>query len=159
MMRLFYKMKKLLALVFFVVTILLVISGCSPALRYHEEIYSSTPSNYDSLLFNYLKFSNSLKSESGIASYYAKKFNGRKTSSGEIFNNNDLTAAHKEFPFNTIVRVTHKKSNKLVIVRINDRLHKNNNRIIDLTQRAAKTIGIINDGVAEVIIDVLQWGS
>jgi rare lipoprotein A len=152
-------MAKNLAIPVLILVTLSIISGCSPSLRYIEDNSPNTSPNYDTVLFNHLKFSKSLKSEIGIASYYDKKFNGRKTSNGEIFSNNDLTAAHKEFPFNTIVRITNTSNNKFVIVRINDRPHKNNKRIIDITERAAKTIDIIKDGIAEVLIDVLQWGS
>ncbi|MDP2301134.1 MAG: septal ring lytic transglycosylase RlpA family protein [Ignavibacteria bacterium] len=151
-------MRRKLNIIFLLFITSLFINGCSPALRYSEDVYTESSSNYDSLLFNHLKYSKSLQSEVGVASFYAKKFNGRKTSSGEIFNNKHLTAAHKDFPFNTIIRITNKSNNKFVVVRINDRIPKSNKRIIDITERAAKTIGMIREGITEVIIDVLQWG-
>src|SRR6478609_1543229 len=72
--------------------------------------------------------------QTGKASFYAKKFEGRKTASGEKFSNKKLTAAHKTLPFGTKVRVTNPRNNKAVIVTINDRLPKKSKRIIDLSQ-------------------------
>lgn len=72
----------------------------------------------------------------GVASYYHDKFNGRKTASGERFNNNDYTAAHKELPFGTKVRVTNLANGKSVIVTINDRGPFSKGREIDLSKKA-----------------------
>ena len=80
----------------------------------------------------------SFKTELGIASYYAKKFDGRRCTSGQIFRNDSLTAAHKKLKFGTLVKVTNLKNDSSVIVRINDRLPKKSHRSIDLTLRAAK---------------------
>lgn len=70
------------------------------------------------------------------ASYYHKKFNGRKTASGEVFRNSKLTAAHKNLPFGTLVKVTNPQNNKSVKVRINDRGPFIKGREIDLSQKA-----------------------
>ncbi len=78
--------------------------------------------------------------ETGIASYYAKKFNFRKTASGEIFNNKLMTAAHKTLPFGTNVIVTNLHNGKSVKVTINDRGPFKRNRIIDLTRAAFSKI-------------------
>ena len=91
--------------------------------------------------------------QNGVASYYADRFAGRPTASGEIFRQDSLTAAHKHLPFGTIVRVTSMKSNKQVIVRINDRGPFVEGRIIDLSRKAAEEINLINDGIAEVLIE------
>ena len=82
----------------------------------------------------------------GHASYYAAKFDGRKTANGEIFSNKKLTAAHRTLPFGTIVKVTNVKNNKSVVVRINDRGPYAKNRIIDLSHAAADSLGIIHAG-------------
>jgi rare lipoprotein A len=82
----------------------------------------------------------------GIATYYADSFNGRRTSSGEIFDNNKMTAAHKTLPFGTYVIVTNPKNNKYVIVRINDRGPFNQYEI-DLSKAAADKIGIARGNV------------
>lgn len=94
----------------------------------------------------------------GVASYYADDFHGRMTSNGEIFNMNDLTAAHRTFPFGTKVRVTNLDNDKTVIVRVNDRGPFKKGRIIDLSLGAAKEIDLIEKGTARVRLEVLEWG-
>lgn len=90
----------------------------------------------------------------GMASFYGKKFHGRKTASGERFNMYAMTAAHKGLPFGTIVRVTHVKHGRSVMVRINDRGPFTKGRIIDLSYAAAKRLGMIAQGVAKVRLRV-----
>lgn len=90
--------------------------------------------------------------ETGKASYYAKSFNGKKTASGEKFRSNKLTAAHRTLPFNTKVKVTNLKTGKSVKVRINDRGPFVAGRIIDLSKRAARKIGLVDEGVGQVRI-------
>jgi rare lipoprotein A len=92
----------------------------------------------------------------GRASYYASKFNGRKTSSGEIFRNDSLTAAHKYLPFGTRVKVTSVKTEKSVIVRINDRLPQSSKRLIDLSQSAARELDMIKRGLENVRVEILK---
>ncbi len=90
--------------------------------------------------------------KSGKASYYADKFNGRKTASGERFSNGKKTAAHKTLAFGTKVKVTNLANGKTVKVRINDRGPFVAGRIIDLSKSAAKKIGLQKQGVANVKI-------
>ncbi len=92
---------------------------------------------------------------SGSASYYGKQFHGRKTANGERFNMNAMTAAHRSLPFGTKVRVTNRNNGRSVIVRINDRGPYAHGRVIDLSQAAAKSIGMISSGVARVEISRL----
>jgi len=92
----------------------------------------------------------------GYASYYANKFNGKKTASGELYYKDVYTAAHRTLPFNTIVKVTNLKNNRSVVVRINDRGPFSNNRIIDISHSAAVDLGIIKKGVEKVKIEVVQ---
>jgi rare lipoprotein A len=92
--------------------------------------------------------------QSGIASYYANKFINRKTANGELYKHNKLTAAHKNLPFNTIVRVTNTGNNKFVYVRINDRLPQNSKRIIDLSKSAADSLNMIKRGLVKVKLDI-----
>lgn len=93
----------------------------------------------------------------GLASYYASKFEGRKTASGEIFSNSLLTGAHPSFPFGTNVRVTCLANSRSVIVRINDRgPFSSKKRIIDISQSAARELGIIKKGVAKVRIEIVD---
>ncbi len=96
--------------------------------------------------------------EVGIASWYGKKFHGKRTASGEIFNMYKLTAAHRILPFGTLVRVKNLENGKEVVVRINDRGPLKRGRIIDLSYGAAKKLGMINTGLAKVRIEVIKWG-
>lgn len=90
--------------------------------------------------------------ENGKASYYADKFEGRRTSSGEIFKQNKLTAAHRTLPFGTKVKVVNKANGRSVNVMINDRGPFAGNRIIDLSKKAARQLDMIGAGVASVEI-------
>ncbi|MCT7950226.1 septal ring lytic transglycosylase RlpA family protein [Ancylothrix sp. C2] len=92
---------------------------------------------------------------SGWASWYGPGFHGNTSASGEIFNQNDLTAAHKELPFGTFVRVTNLDNGLSVIVRINDRGPYVGDRIIDLSAGAAQAIGMMGSGVAPVSVEIL----
>lgn len=91
--------------------------------------------------------------EEGLASWYGGKFQGRRTASGEIFDTNQLTAAHKTLPFGTLVRVTNLDNDKTTVVRINDRGPFVAGRIIDLSRAAAAAIGMTGKGVAPVRIE------
>lgn len=91
---------------------------------------------------------------SAKATYYSKSFNGRKTYSGERFHSNKYTAAHRNFPLQSLVKITNPGNNKSVIVRINDRFHRKN--FIDLSLIAAKQIDIIRQGTAKVKLQLLD---
>lgn len=97
----------------------------------------------------------SVTSASGTASYYAAKFEGRRCSSGEVFRQDSLTAAHKTLPFGTMVKVTNLKNDSVVLVRINDRLPKSSKRVIDLTRRAANQLNFIQQGITKVELEVI----
>jgi rare lipoprotein A len=90
------------------------------------------------------------------ASYYHDKFNGRKTASGEVFDNNKLTAAHRSLKFGTIVKVTNIKNSKSVEVRIIDRGPFVRGREIDLSKKAFNQIGSIKSGILEVTYTVIK---
>jgi len=92
----------------------------------------------------------------GIASYYAEKFHGRKTASGEIFDNTAMTAAHNTLPLGTFIKVTNIRNNRWVIVKVTDRLHAANRRVVDLTQAAAKKLGFIHWGLTRVKVEVVS---
>jgi rare lipoprotein A len=96
----------------------------------------------------------SSKSEN-LASYYADKYQGRKTANGEIFDTRKLTAAHKTLPFGTRVRVTNLGNGKSVVVRVNDRGPFVAGRVIDLSPAAARKLDMIRAGVTRVKLEVL----
>ncbi|MBS1667388.1 MAG: septal ring lytic transglycosylase RlpA family protein [Bacteroidetes bacterium] len=96
-----------------------------------------------------------IKTQIGTASFYANKFNGRRTANGEIFSQKKLTAASNTLPLNIWVRVTNLHNKKAVIVRITDRMHKNNKRLIDLSKAAAHQLGYTGRGLTRVQVDVI----
>ena len=91
--------------------------------------------------------------QTGLASWYGRKFHGRKTASGETFDMNALTAAHRSLPLNCYVKVTNKTNGKSVVVKVNDRGPFHGNRVMDLSYGAAKQLGITNKGVGNVSIE------
>ncbi|MBI3512385.1 MAG: septal ring lytic transglycosylase RlpA family protein [Bacteroidetes bacterium] len=93
--------------------------------------------------------------DTGIASWYGNKWNGRMTASGQIFHPNELTAAHKTLPFGTLVKVTNLSNDSVVIVKITDRLPKKSTRSIDLTPAAAKKLGFYSKGLTKVKMEVV----
>lgn len=90
--------------------------------------------------------------QTGIASYYADKFEGRTTANGEKYKHNKLTAAHKTLPFGTILNVKNLKNGKVVTVRVNDRGPFVEGRIIDLSKSAARELSFVDQGITEVEI-------
>lgn len=97
--------------------------------------------------------------EEGIASWYGNEYHGRITASGEVFNQEAMTAAHRTFPFGTVVQVTNLKNHRTVVVRINDRGPFVRGRVIDLSRGAARELNMLRDGVVPVRIEVLEWGT
>jgi rare lipoprotein A len=93
-------------------------------------------------------------SEIGPASWYGKAHQGRRTADGERFDRHEMTAAHRSLPFGTIVRVKNETTGQMVKVRINDRGPYVGDRIIDLSAAAGKKLGIRDDGVATVRLEV-----
>jgi rare lipoprotein A len=96
--------------------------------------------------------------ERGIASWYGKKFNGQRTSSGEVYDMYGMSAAHPTLPIPSYARVTNLKNGKSVVVRVNDRGPFLHDRIIDLSYAAAYKLGLINDGSGEVQVDSIVPG-
>lgn len=94
----------------------------------------------------------------GLASWYGGKFQGRLTANGEIFDTNELTAAHRTLPFDTEVLVTNTRTGHSVVVRINDRGPFVDGRVIDLSRAAASRIGIVSTGIGPVQLEILSWG-
>jgi rare lipoprotein A len=91
----------------------------------------------------------------GLASFYANKFNGRRTASGEIFRQHKLTCACNMLPFGTWIKVTNVHNGKSVVVKVNDRLHTSMRRIADLSSAAAKKIGSTASGLVRIKVEVI----
>lgn len=93
---------------------------------------------------------------SGLGTWYGGIFHGRKTSSGEVYNQDEMTGAHKNLAFGTFVRVTYLRTDKSVIIRINDRGPFVKGRVIDLSKAAAEVVGLVGPDIGEVYVEVLE---
>jgi len=135
---------------------------CAPAPRYksgNSSITAPKKEKKKSDKQNKTPFFNKSKMVyKGISSYYGPKFHGKLTANGEIFDMYGVTAAHKEFPFNTVTRVTNENNGKSLIIRINDRGPYVGDRILDCSFGAAKKLGFVSEGTAPVKIEILEWG-
>jgi rare lipoprotein A len=94
--------------------------------------------------------------ENGIASYYHDSLHGNKTASGQIYDKNKISAAHKSLPLGTRVRVTDLRTGKSIEARVNDRGPFVKGRIIDLSRKAAKELGLLKKGITKVKVEVLS---
>jgi rare lipoprotein A len=92
----------------------------------------------------------------GLAAYYSDRLNGRKTASGQVFDQQKLTAAHQTLPFGTMVKVTNTKNGRSVVVRINDRGPTQAGRVIDLSHAAASKLGMLRSGLVPVKLEVVK---
>jgi len=132
---------------------------CTPSPRYRSNSKPApTATKKQKQKNKKLSFKKSKKVYKGISSFYGQKFHGKLTANGEIFDMYGVSAAHKEFPFNTIVRVTNKNNGKSLMIRINDRGPYVDGRILDCSFGAAKKLGFVSDGTAPVKIEILEWG-
>ncbi|HYB44694.1 MAG TPA: septal ring lytic transglycosylase RlpA family protein [Candidatus Methylomirabilis sp.] len=94
------------------------------------------------------------QTEEGVANFYSDKFQGKKTSSGEVYDKNAMTASHKTLPYGTKVKVTNLDNNKSAVVTINDRMKRSNPAVIDVTRHAAEELGFAKAGKAKVKLEV-----
>jgi len=104
-----------------------------------------------------------LETQTGLASYYGRSFEGEETASGETFHSHEMVAAHPSYPLGTVARITNLENGSAAHVRIIDRGPTDENVaegvIIDLSKGAAKKLGMVKDGRVRVKVDVLQWGT
>jgi rare lipoprotein A len=103
--------------------------------------------------------SRAFAAQEGFASWYGGKFQGRLTSSGEVFDTNLMTAAHKSLPFGTIVKVTDQENGKSTVVKINDRGPFVEGRIIDLSRAAAEELDMVGRGIARVSLEIVDFAA
>lgn len=162
--------RKLKQIVFIVITISLWSCGSSPRFTSNDTPPDRPPADRpardiqpdikDEEKTNYNEFHNVtiLETETGTASFYGDGFHGNLTSNGEIYDMYGISAAHPAYPEGTIIRVTNLSNNLSQILRVNDRMPQHPDRVIDLSYGAAKKLDMINDGLAEVKIEVLKWG-
>jgi len=95
-------------------------------------------------------------SDTGVASFYSSRFQGRRTASGEVYDETKMTAAHNKLKFGTRIKVTNLRNGKSVIVRVNDRMHARNARLVDVSRAAAIQLGFIKRGLTRVKVERLK---
>jgi len=140
----------------FLLIFIFSIYGCTASPRYTS---GATPiKNQTTKKFNKKSKDNKKTVYSGVSSYYGSKFHGKLTANGEVYDMYGVTAAHKNLPFNTVARVTNLDNNKSLILRINDRGPYVDGRILDCSYGAAKKLGFLNQGTANVEIRIIEWG-
>jgi rare lipoprotein A (peptidoglycan hydrolase) len=127
----------------------MLIIGCAPAPRFTDK-----PS-HTGVSGKHFKVGQTF---TGLASWYGPDYHGKRTSCGEVYDMEAMTAAHCEFPFNTVIEVTHLGNGKSCQVRINDRGPFDGGRILDLSRAAAREIGMLNEGVVKVRIKIIKVG-
>ncbi len=141
------------SIVFFII-FLFSLNGCSQKAAYKEEGGTFKPYTIKGKTYYPLKSAQGFVQE-GKASWYGPGFHGKKTASGEIFNQYAMTAAHKTLPMGTKVRVTNLENNRSVLVRINDRGPFSSERILDLSRAAASRLEIVGKGTGRVRVQSL----
>jgi rare lipoprotein A len=136
------------------------VSQIPDAVPRHEPLASTGNKPYTVFGVNYVPLADARDyRERGIASWYGKKFHGRRTSSGEPYDMYAMTAAHRTLPLPSYVRVTNLQNGRSVIVRVNDRGPFLHNRLIDLSYAAASRLGVIGTGTAMVEVQVVSPGA
>lgn len=134
-------------------TIIFLLVSCGSSIAYGDYVNTTGMSRKQ-----IESIKNHPKTQIGIASYYGKKFHKKRTANGEIFNMYKVSAAHKSYPLGTKVRVTNLENGKSLKLVINDRGPFVSGRIIDLSYKAARKLGFVNQGTVKVRIDVLRLG-
>lgn len=136
-----------------------MLSACASAPRFtsRDSRFEDKTSNRFENLDGY-KNAEVLETIIGVASYYADKFHGLITYNGEVYDMYGLSAAHPAYQMGTVVRVTNTSNDKCVIIMINDRMPFRPDRIIDLSFGCARELDMVNVGITEVKVEVLEWG-
>ncbi len=137
----------------------IVLTACGSAPRFtskESRFEKRTPLQIDNL--DRYKNVEPLETVTGVASYYADQYDGKITYSGEVYDMYGLSAAHPSYQMGTVVRVTNLYNDKSVIIRINDKMPFRPDRIIDLSLGCAQELDMVNVGIQEVKVEVLEWG-
>jgi rare lipoprotein A len=125
----------------------------------HLPIFKTMKAIVFIVLMSFATGSRVFAAQEGFASWYGGKFQGRLTSSGEVFDTNLMTAAHKSLPFGTIVKVTDQENGKSTVVKINDRGPFVEGRIIDLSRAAAEELDMVGRGIARVSLEIVDFAA
>lgn len=136
-----------------------LVMGCTVAvlvlISAHTEASTSTSVNLGS--YNPPSISKHPVGDSGLASWYGEECQGNPTASGEIYDMNELTAAHRTLPLGTKLRVTNLRNNRSLVVRVNDRGPFIHNRLLDVSREAAWRLGFMGSGLARVRTEVVSY--
>jgi rare lipoprotein A len=143
--------------IFLIVFIISFIVSCAPSPRFTRARNVDTISSIKENLDRYEDYP-VLETQTGIASFYADKYHGKITYSGDVYDMNGISAAHQTYRMDTIIRVTNLSNGKKIILSINDRMPFWEDRIIDLSLGTARELDFIEQGLTEVQIEVLKWG-
>ena len=146
-----------LKIIFIVTAVSLLHFFCAPSQKFTKNRWGDVKPSKPVEQTRYRNYS-VVETVTGVASYYADKFHGRLTSNGEIYDMYGLTAAHPSYPHETIIRVTNLSNGKSVVVRVNDRMPYREDRIIDLSYGTAIELDMVEDGITEVKLEILEWG-
>ncbi len=152
-------MKKTISKAIIIIASLLLVTACASVPKFTRFKPIDNSGEKKEIAKRYLDFSDEVKDTiTGVASYYAHDFHGKMTANGEIYDMYGLTAAHPSYPFETIIRVTNLRNKKVTIIRVNDRMPKREDRIIDLSLGTAEELGMIEEGITKVRLEILKWG-
>jgi rare lipoprotein A len=135
-------------------------AACSSTVRYNKVKYEPAEKEAVSETVHQIEDADTdvLETQTGVASFYADKYNGLATYSGEIYDMNGLSAAHPSYRMGTVVRVTNLYNKKSVTIPINDRMPFHPDRIIDLSYGTAIALDMVTAGIVDVKVEVLKWG-
>ncbi|KAF0141457.1 MAG: rare lipoprotein A [Stygiobacter sp.] len=147
-------MLRLISLLFLVI----LLAACSATVRYQKNKVEQAEKEVVSDIEPGIDDAEVLETQTGVASFYADKYNGLPTYSGEIYDMNGLSAAHPTYRMGTIVRVTNLYNKKTVTIPINDRMPFRPDRIIDLSYGVAIALDMVTAGIVDVKVEVLKWG-
>ena len=145
---------------FYVAFILLFMFACTASPRYYSGVDSTKSKETKKKRESNSRsnFKSNKKKYTGVSSWYGPQFHGNLTANGEVYDMYGITAAHKEFPLNTVARVTNLDNNKSIILRINDRGPYVDGRILDCSYGAALKLEFADQGTANVKIEIIEWG-
>lgn len=136
-----------------------IVMGCTVAalVAISARTEASPPSSFNLASYNPVSVSRQLVGVTGLASWYGEQFQGNPTASGEVYDMNELTAAHRTLPLGTELKVTNLRNNHSLIVRINDRGPFIQNRLLDVSMAAARKLGFLGSGLARVRMEVVSY--
>jgi rare lipoprotein A len=141
------------------IILILSFTACSSVPRFTSAGNTRFAPKMETKNFDKYEDTVALETVTGIASFYSNKYNGRITYSGEVYDMKGLSAAHPVYPMGTILRITNLSNKKSVIIPVNDRMPSRPDRIIDLSLGCARELNMVNVGIIEVKLEVLEWGT